>query len=343
MRPRLIRTCESLQRGLQILIVGWRPLVQNHEIDVEVLHPPIFVGAYQFANDFQVFGLVDPHQHDRQVAGDSVGPQLRRSALASLQNVGRGPQRRIGVEHAIGETLEEMRFVGTDAEVMELHLRLGPRERHRALEGGGVVMLVHQVECFGASRCNHRPERDVDRGARRYSHAAAKTEDRIEHGADGIGERLAVDHRDRRANDAPASQGNVRGRFRTVASPADSPSTTARCAAQTCGIGGRARPPRGQQRADVGLELRLHEHFGEGRMGGVGCVGRQHDFGVRGQLDLARAGAEIRDRDAANFGVIFGRDRHFQRGRDRAVASSRSRRDPPKIPLHNCPASTPIG
>jgi len=162
------------------------------------------VGTHQLANDFQVFGLIDPNQHDRQVAGDPVGPKLRWSALAYLQNVGRGPQRRIGVEREIGETLEEMRFVGADPEVMELHLRLGPRERHRSLKGGGVVMLVHQVECVGASRCNHRPERDVYRGARRYSHATAKTKDWIENGADSIGERLAVNYRDRRANGAPA-------------------------------------------------------------------------------------------------------------------------------------------
>src|SRR5438874_13694244 len=97
-----------------------------------------------------------------------------------------------------------MRFVGADPEVMELHLRLGPRERHRSLKGGGVVMLVHQVEHLGPSRCNHRPERDVCRGTRCYSHAATKTEDWIEYGADCIGQRLAVNYRDRRANGAPA-------------------------------------------------------------------------------------------------------------------------------------------
>ena len=134
---------------MQILIVGRRPLVQNHEIDVEAFHPPIFVGAHQLANDFQVFVFIDPHQHDRQIARDSVGPQLRGAALASPQHVGGRPQGRIGIEHAICQALEQMRFVGADAQVMELHLRLGPRERHRALEGVGVVMLVRQVECLG--------------------------------------------------------------------------------------------------------------------------------------------------------------------------------------------------
>ena len=162
----LVRPNQSLQSGLQILIVGRGLFVQNHEIDGQLLHPPIFVGTHQLANDFQILGLIDSNQHDRQIAGDSVRPKRRRSALTSLQHVGRRPQRRIGVEHAIGQTLEEIGFVGVDAEMVKLHLRLGPRERDGALEGGGVVMFVSQVERFAARGRDQRPERDARRGAR---------------------------------------------------------------------------------------------------------------------------------------------------------------------------------
>lgn len=79
-----------------------------------------------------------------------------------------------------------MRFVGADAEVMELHLRLGPGEHYRPLKS------------------THRPERDACRGACWYSHAAAKTEDRIEYGPGRIGKWMAVDHRDWRTNGTPA-------------------------------------------------------------------------------------------------------------------------------------------
>ena len=72
------------------------------------------------------------------------------------------------------------------------------------------------------------------------------------------------------------------------------------------GLAGRAPPPRRQQRADVGDELRLHEQLGEGRVGRVGGRRRQHDLGVRGQLDLAGAAAEVRDRHAAHLGVVLG-------------------------------------
>src|SRR5216684_4040740 len=56
-------------------------------------------------------------------------------------------------------------------------------------------------------------------------------------------------------------------------------------------------------------------------MRGVGRVGRQHHFGVRGQLDLAHPVAEIRDRYAPNFRVVLRRDRHFERGGEGAVAA----------------------
>ena len=52
-------------------------LVEDHEVDVEQLQPPVLVGAQQLADDVEVLGLVDAHQHDRQVARDAVRPQRR--------------------------------------------------------------------------------------------------------------------------------------------------------------------------------------------------------------------------------------------------------------------------
>ena len=48
------------------------------------------------------------------------------------------------------QTLEEVGFVGVNAEMVKLHLRLGPREREGAIEGRRVVMFVGQVERFAA-------------------------------------------------------------------------------------------------------------------------------------------------------------------------------------------------
>ena len=52
----------------------------------------------------------------------------------------------------------------------------------------------------------------------------------------------------------------------------------------------------------------------------VGGLRRQHQLGVGRHLDVARPVAVVGDRDAADLGVVFGRDEHFQRGRERPVA-----------------------
>src|ERR1700679_599990 len=99
-----------------------------------------------------------------------------------------------------------MRLVGIDAQMMQLHLRLRPRQRRRALESGRVVMLVDQVERFGARRRDDGPERDPRRRSSRNAQTPAHAEDWIEHGTDGIRQRPPVDRRDRVAHVATAPE-----------------------------------------------------------------------------------------------------------------------------------------
>ncbi len=86
----------------------------------------------------------------------------------------------------------------------ELHLRLRPRPGDRALVSGCVEVLVGEVERPAARRRNHRPKRDAHRGAGQNPHAVAEAEDRIEHGAHRIGERLAISHANWRPDPPPA-------------------------------------------------------------------------------------------------------------------------------------------
>ena len=76
-------------------------------------------------------------------------------------------------------------------------------------------MLVGLVERLRPRRCDHGPESDLRCCARWYSHAAAKTEDRIEYCSDSI-RRAAVRRLPRpAANRCRArAQGNARDRFR---------------------------------------------------------------------------------------------------------------------------------
>src|SRR6185503_12517077 len=93
-----------------------------------------------------------------------------------------------------------------NTQMMELYLSLSPRQGNRAFEGRRIVVLIRQVERFIARRRDDRPECDPHRPPRRNAYASAKTEDRIEHGADGIGERPAVEHGDRRPDLPPTPE-----------------------------------------------------------------------------------------------------------------------------------------
>src|SRR4029077_21230288 len=99
-----------------------------------------------------------------------------------------------------------MRLVGADAKVMQLHLRLGPRESYRTIESGDVVMLVGLIESVGAGLRDHRPESDTGGGAGRDADPAAQTENRIEHGADRVGKRASVDYGNRGMRVAAAAE-----------------------------------------------------------------------------------------------------------------------------------------
>ena len=65
---RLARADKCLQQRLQILSIGRRMLVQNDEIYREPLHPPVLVRTEQLPNNTHVLGIVDPNEHDWEIA-----------------------------------------------------------------------------------------------------------------------------------------------------------------------------------------------------------------------------------------------------------------------------------
>ena len=142
----LARAHECLERILEVLGVRGAMLVENHEIDVQELQPPVLVRAEQLPDDIQVLGLVDPNHDDGQVAGDPVGPQAADPSLVAGQEAGRGAEGRVRVDDPIGQALEKVRLVGLDPEVMELDLGLCPGEGRCALESGRLTILVGEVQ-----------------------------------------------------------------------------------------------------------------------------------------------------------------------------------------------------
>ena len=166
------------------------------------------------------------------------------------ERLDRGAQRRIGIQDARREPLEEVRLVGGDAEVAQLDLRLRPGEARDAVERGRIPVLVGERERALARVGDDRRQLDARRRPGGQAHAAAQAEDRIEHRADRVRERPPLLDRDR----DPGSSGprpRKRAAVRLVLQRADSsPCTVITCAAQTGSSRSRG-PAAGEQRLDA--------------------------------------------------------------------------------------------
>ncbi len=236
----------------------------------------------------------------------------------SLEDVAGGTERRIGIQDSIGKPLEQMRLVGIDLEMTKLHLCLGPGERARTLESGRVTMVVGEIERLFSGRCDERRERHANGSAGCKMQVTPEAHDRIEYRAGCVRERATVDHRHRRANRAPAAE-----EARAVGLELNS---THRLTLASDDMGcphlllaGRPRAACRQQRTDVRDEFGLDEEIRESGVGSIGGRRGEDDFRVRGELDVARASAEVRERDSPHFRIILRGDDDFERGRDRAI------------------------
>ena len=164
----------------------------------------------------------------------------------------------------------------------------------------------------GASRGHAGPERDARRAARGHAQPVAQREYRIEHRAHRARQRAAFEHGERRAQLAPAAdEAQAIGlEFQAVG---HRPFDHRVMRGPHFRLVGRAAPAIGEQHALARQELGAHEHLGERRMRDVGRLGAEHQLGVGGHFDLARASGGVADRQAPHLGVVLRGDMHFER------------------------------
>ncbi len=262
----------------------------------------------------------DAQKHDRQIPGNPLWPQTGLRAAAPHDRIRGWAQGRRRVDHVSSKPLKQPRLARRHAEMVELHLSLRPRQHRSARKRGGVAMLVDAVEQRGAAGGGDGPKGHANGRAWRNADAAADRKDGVEDGAGRIRQRTAVRHGDGRANAAAATEesrsvGLEFGRaYRFAVDDAQMRGPDFR-------VGRRPSSPGRHDRADVGPILSFNEQFREGWMRDVGALRRENDLGVRRDFDLAGADAGIRDRNAANFGVVLAGYKYVQRRRQRAVAA----------------------
>ena len=285
------------------------------------MHLPVFVRADRLMQGGNVGGIIDPQQHDRQVARNPQCPERRLRGSTRNDLRGRGAQPRIVAGEHAAKGLEISGVRVADAKVAQLHLRLCPSQGGGAREGRGVAVPVDEVEqrirCIG----NHRPEGHAGDAARRDADPAPDGKDRVQYGS-GCPRQGLVDHRSR-SNIAPAPD-----EFCTVRLDLDRRGILAFDHRDMCrpdlAVGGRAAAAGGDDHAKFGQIIRDDEHLGKGWVRLVSRRGGQHQFGVRRHVDLPCAAPDVGQRDTPGLCIIFSRDDDFgQRRQPRGLVRER--------------------
>ena len=213
------RSDQPLERPLEILKIRRRLLVEDDQVDREPLQPPVLVRAQELADDAAVLHLVDANEHDGQIAGDPVRPE-------------RGGAERVAHEHRGGRAHARSRHEGCgwpaagrgappprrcprwwSCTCAWVQARVAIRSK---VAGSRYLSAMSRAAGREVASRVENTMRALAPGARRS--APPQAEDRVQHGARGIGERPALDHRHGRADPAPPPQEPTRGPSR-AASP----------------------------------------------------------------------------------------------------------------------------
>jgi hypothetical protein len=152
-----------------------------------------------------------------------------------------------------------------------------------------------------------------------HPYTTSNRKNRIQDGSDGIGERPAIHHGDRRPSIAPRAQetGSIGLDLSLAHRLAFDDGKMCR---PDLRFSWRPAAPRRQNGAEPRVILGLHEKFGEGQVRCVSCGRSQRELGIGGELDIPDPVARIRYGQAANFGVVFRRNDDFKHRGDRSIA-----------------------
>ncbi len=293
-----------VELGLELPRLGVGGVVEDHQVDRKPLEPPIFLGAQQSLDEVEAALIAGLDEHDGQIAGDAVAPKRGRPRLVPGENLRRGAQRRIAVQHPVGDLLELERFAGLDPQVAQARFRLLRCRFRGTIEGGRVAQPVGGRQGLRTARRDTVPEGHSRRCAGFDPHSPPQSHHGIEHRSDGVGQGTGVKNRHRRAQVPAASQESrsIGFELQRADGVALHDARVEHPQRRFARLAGAARR---QQRSARGHEFGLDEHLGKCRMSGVGTRIRQHHFRIRGQFDFARAPARVGERYAPHLGVVL--------------------------------------
>ncbi len=186
-----------VQQMLQLLVrfvaIAHRMLVEDDEIGAQAFQPPVFLRLEHAPREPHRIVFGDADDRDGEIRRDAVGPQRLAAKRVLRPHIRPGAQRSVNVEHARRQPLVQLRVVARDVEMMQCALPLRRRERERAGGRAWFAILRRQRQRGLLVRRDARGERQARESARGQPDALPQAEDRIECGADRVGQRSSVE------------------------------------------------------------------------------------------------------------------------------------------------------
>ena len=276
------------------------------------------MGDEQLGGEGDLVEIGDERQDDRLVARDPVSPESGLALGVLGEDISVGAEGGAGVEDVRGQPLEQVGVLRRPVAVPVFDLCVGPGQLEGAGDGGGLAVVVGQGERFLSGVGQGGDEGDDACLAGLDPDPPSEAEHRVEHGPGRPRKGHPRVHRGGVGGRAPSAEepgavglelGGRRGR--------------AVARRDVDGVDrhllGRPRAAPADQGLGAGGPLGLQEQLAEGRMAHVAAVGQEHDLGVAGQLQLARAGVVVGQRDPADLGAGLRRDGDLGDGLDRRV------------------------
>ena len=152
----------------------------------------------ELAREFNMGGIGNLQQHDRQVTRDRVAPQARLSATIRDQNTRGCAQRRVGVNHRAREASVKLCIGFARVQLPQHHLAMRPRQFEHTIRETAILVFVDETQHGIPRLAGTRNHVDRRRGARIDDHSMTNRHDRIQYGARGVGQRSRISHRKRR-------------------------------------------------------------------------------------------------------------------------------------------------
>ncbi len=238
-----------------------------------------------------------------------LAEQVARAQLA------RRAQRRVHVQHARGEPLEELRVLARDAEVAQRHLRVRvrrARRRARAPRDRGTSARAR-------GRRRGRSTTPVANETRTEPPARIRTRWRRLTIGSSTAPVEPLSGRPSSAMGSSTSRPRPRKRARsrlplhgTLQAALDAQHVDA----VERRVGAAPRPAVGHERVALRQIARGHEQLAERRVREVVRGQAEHQLGVARDLDLARPRAAVREREAAHLDVVLRRHRDLEQRLD---------------------------